>query len=319
LKKVTWRQHPAYLAEYLGGRAFVTVALSLPLPAAVKFGEWCGRRTIFWSRRGFLTAVDNVLQAFPHMSRAEAEALATRVYEHFGRATVEVALGDRLLKPSTFSDHIVVRNEHYLRDVVAAGKGAIFVTGHLGPWEMFGMLARHWGVSLTTVYRPMKNPYIDRFMWRYRTAHRQTLIPKYGAAPALLRVLRRGGYIALLADQHAKDEGLWLPFFGRAASTTPAPALLALRTGVPIFTGYARRLPGLYRFEVFCDEPLFVRPTGDRAADVRKATIEVNRRLEGYVRQFPDQWLWMHRRWRTPPASVLQKGKADVGSLGSTG
>jgi KDO2-lipid IV(A) lauroyltransferase len=319
VKKVRWWHHPAYLAEYLGGGIFMAVAQSLPLPAAVKFGEWCGRRMIAWSRRSFRTAVDNLLQAFPGMSQPEAEALARRVYEHFGRATVEVAFGDRLLKPSTFDDHIVFRNEDYLRGVLAAGKGAIFVTGHLGPWEMFGILARHRGVPLTSVYRPMKNPYIDRFMLRYRATHGQTLVPKYGALPALLRVLRRGGYIALLVDQHAKDEGLWAPFFGRPASTTPAPAVLALRTGAPIVTGYARRLPGLYRFEVLCDEPVFVRPTGDRAADVRNATIEVNRRLEGYVRQFPDQWLWMHRRWRTPPAGVLEKGKADVGSLGSAG
>ena len=319
MKKITWWQRPRYLAEYLGGKTFMTVAQSLPLPAAMKFGEWAGRQMIFWSRRSFRTGVDNLLRAFPGMSRAEAEALATRVYEHFGRATVEVALGDRLLRPSTFNDHIVLRGENYLRDVMAAGKGAIFVTGHLGPWEIFGLLARHYGVAWTSVYRPMKNPYIDRSMWRYRAAHGQTLIPKYGAAPALLRVLRRGGYIALLVDQHAKDEGLWVPFFGRPASTTPAPALLALRTGAPIVTGYARRLPGLYRFEVLCDEPLFVRPAGDRSAAVRNATIEVNRRLESYVRRFPDQWLWMHRRWRTPPAEVLEKGKAHVGSPGSAG
>ena len=126
----------------------MAVAQSLPLPAAVKFGEWCGRRMIFWTRRSFRTGVDNLLQAFPGMSQAEAEALATRVYEHFGRATVEVALGDRLLKPSTFSDHVVLRERDHLRDVLAAGKGAIFVTAHLGPWEMFGLLARHWGVPL---------------------------------------------------------------------------------------------------------------------------------------------------------------------------
>jgi len=319
LKKITWWQRPRYFAEYLGGKIFMAVAQSLPLPAAMKFGEWCGRRMIFWSRRSFRTGVDNLLQAFPDMSPAEAEARATRVYEHFGRATVEVALGDRLLGPSTFDDHIVLLGENHLRDVMAAGKGAIFVTAHLGPWEIFGLLARHYGVSWTSVYRPMKNPYIDRSMWRYRAAHGQTLIPKYGAAPALLRVLRRGGYIALLVDQHAKDEGLWVPFFGRPASTTPAPALLAMRTGAPIVTGYARRLPGLYRFEVLCDEPLFVRPAGDRPAAVRNATIEVNRRLESYVRQFPDQWLWMHRRWRRPPAEVLEKGKADVGSPRSAG
>jgi KDO2-lipid IV(A) lauroyltransferase len=319
LKKATWLQRLAYPAEYLGGRIFMSVALGLPLPAAVKFGEWCGRRMIFWSRRSFRTAVDNLLLAFPEMTQPQAEALATRVYAHFGRATVEVAFGDRLLHRSTFSEHIILRNEHYLRDVLAAGKGAIFVTAHLGPWEMFGLLARHWGVPLSSVYRPIKNPYLDRFMLRYRTAHGQTLVPKYGAAPALLRVLRRGGYIALLADQHAKDEGLWAPFFGRPASTTPAPALLALRTGAPIVTGYARRLPGLYRFEVFCDEPLFVRSTGDRPADLWNATVEINRRIEGYVRQVPDQWLWMHRRWRTPPAEVLQKGKRDVGTPGSAG
>jgi len=318
VKKSPWRQRPAHVAEYLGGRIFMTIAQSLPLSAAMKFGEWCGRRLIFWSPLRFSIAVDNLLQAFPDMSRAEAEALATRVYEHFGRMTVEVAFGDRLLRRSTFGDHIVLRNEHYFRDALAAGKGVIFVSAHLGPWEMFGVLAHHWGISLTSVYRPMKNPYIDRFMRRHRAAHGQTLVPKHGAVPALLRVLRRGGYIALLADQHAKNEGLWAPFLGRPASTTPAPALLALRTGAPIVTAYARRLPGLYRFEVFCDEPLYVRPTGDRPADVRNATIEVNRRLESYVRKVPDQWLWTHRRWRTPPADVLEKGKADVGSLGAT-
>jgi KDO2-lipid IV(A) lauroyltransferase len=319
LKKVTWRQHPAYLAEYVGGRIFMTVAQSLPLPAAVKFGEWCGRRTIFWSRRSFRTAVDNLRQAFPGMSQAEAESLTTRVYAHLGRATVELGFGDRLLKPSTFRDHVVVRNEHYFHDAMAAGKGAVIVSAHLGPWEVFGHLARHLGMPLTSVYRPVKNPYLDRFMRRYRVEHGQTFIPKYGAVLALLRLLRRGGYIALLVDQHAKDEGLWVPFFGRTASTTPAPAYLAFKTGAPILTGYTRRLPGLYRFECFCDEPMFVRPTGNREADIRNATIEINRRIESYIRQVPDQWLWMHRRWRTPPAGVLEKGKTDVGSLGSTG
>ena len=304
MKKPTWRQRPAYLAEYLGARIFMTIALGLPLPAAMKFGEWCGRRMVFWTRKKFRIAVDNLLQTFPDMSQAEAEALATRVYEHFGRSAVEVAYADRLLKPSTFNDHMVLRNEHHFRSVLAAGKGVIFVSAHLGPWEMFGHLARHWGIPLTSVYRPVKNPHLDRFMRRYRVEHGQNFIPKYGAALTLLRLLRRGGYIALLVDQHAKDEGLWLPFFGRTASTNPAPAYLAFKTGAPIMTGYVHRLPGLYRFEFFCDEPMFVRPSGDRLADIRNATIEINRRLESYIRQFPDQWLWMHRRWRTPPPGV---------------
>ncbi len=174
-----------YLAEYLGGRLFLSAAQGLPLPAAVKFGEWCGRQMIPWSRRSFRTAVDNLLQAFPDMTQPEAEALATRVYEHFGRAAVEVAFSDRLIRRSTFSDHLVVRNEHYLREVLAAGKGAIIVSAHLGPWEMFGVLAHHWGIPLTSVYRPPKNPYLDRFLRRYRAEHGQAYISKYGVAREL--------------------------------------------------------------------------------------------------------------------------------------
>jgi KDO2-lipid IV(A) lauroyltransferase len=303
-----------YLAEYSAARLFILGAQSLPLPSALRLGEWAGRRMVSWTRRSFRTAVDNLLQAYPGMPQAEAEAMARRVYEHFGRATVEMAVADRLLTRSTYRDHVVLRNEAVLRDVLAAGKGAIFVAAHLGPWEILGVMAPHLGIRLNTVYRPVKNPHIDRFMRRYRAAHGQTIIPKYGALPTLLRVLRRGGYIALLVDQHARDGGLWVPFFGRPAATTPAPALLALRTGAPILTSYARRLPGLYRFEMFCDEPIFVRPTGDRAADVRRATVEISRRLEQYVRQSPEQWLWPHRRWRTPPEGVIEsplyKGRA---------
>jgi len=301
-----------YLGEYAASRAFLLVAQGVPLHESVRLGEWAGRRMAFWTRRRFAIAVDNIRQAFPEISQPDAERLALCVYEHLGRAAVEVALARRLLTNSTYRDHVVVRNESIVRDVLAAGKGAIFVTAHLGLWEMLGILAPHWGVRLATVYRPVKNPYIDRFVRNYRAAHGQVMVPKYGALPTLLRVLRRGGYIALLTDQHVRDGGIWVPFFGRLAATTPAPALLALRTGAPIVTTYARRLPGLYQFELFCDEPIFVRRTGDRAADVRRTTVEISRRLEQYARQYPGQYLWLHRRWRTPPPEIIEQGKPDV-------
>ena len=309
-------RRPSYMAEYLAARSFVLLAEALPLTAALRFGEWGGRRIIFWTRRNFETAVDNFLHAYPNMTRAEAEGRATRVYEHFGRASAEMAVAHRLLRRSTYRDHIAIRNEERLREVIAAGRGAIFVTAHLGVWEIFGILLHHWGVNLTSVYRAVKNPYLDRFVRRQRSGFGQTMIEKEGALPVLLRVLRQGRYIALLVDQHAKRDGVWVPFFGRLASTTQAPALLALRTGAPIVMGYARRLPGVYRFELFWDKPIYAKPSGDRAADVMRITLEISRRIEGYVRQSPEQWLWLHRRWHRIPQKVDEKGRADVGSPG---
>jgi KDO2-lipid IV(A) lauroyltransferase len=174
---------------------------------------------------------------------------------------------------------------------------------------------RH-GITMHSVYRSIKNPLIDRLIRRRRAAFGQIMVEREGAFPTLLRILRRKGYIGLVVDQYAKLEGIWVPFFGRLASTTPGPALLALRAGAPIVIGFARRLPGLYRFEIFFDEPIWAAPSGDRDADVERITLEISRRIEGYVRQAPEQWLWLHRRWRRPPWWILAKGTANVGSPG---
>jgi len=169
-----------------------------------------------------------------------------------------------------------------------------------------------------SVYRPVKNPLIDHLIRRRRGELGFSMIPRKGALKQCLRVLRQGGYIALLADQHSKADGIWVPFLGRPASTTPGPALLALRTGAPIVMGCAKRLPGTYRFEARFDPPMWVTPTGDRQADVRRITSAISRRMEDYVRESPDQWLWLHRRWRNPPPEVTAERSGDVGPAGTT-
>jgi len=294
------RPHPEYLPEYLATKAFLFLAQALPLPAALRLGEWGGRQAMRWTPGEVRVAVENLMAAYPEMARAQAEEMTRRVYEHFGRSLVEVAVAHRLLRPSTIGRHVTILNERYLRDVIAAGKGAICVTAHLGAWEILGLVLRQYGVDPVSVYRPAHNPLMDRELRRRRVLLGQRVIPRVGALPILLRTLRRNGYIALVVDQYAKGDGVWAPFFGRPASTTPTPALLALRTGAPILLGGARRIEGTYRFEMFLDEPLYVTPGADRDADVLRVTAEISRRLEGFIRQCPEQWLWMHRRWRVP-------------------
>lgn len=307
---------PDHLIQYAFGRLFMLVLQSLPLPSALRFGAWVGIHLTRWTRRNVDVGISNVRHAYPGISEQAARQMILNMYRHFGRATAEMAFAQRMLGPTTFRNHVVIRNENHLERIRKEGKGAIFVTAHFGIWEVFSLLLRNLEFKTTTVYRPMKNPYVDGYIKRTRSRYGQKMVPRVGALSKLLRVLRRGGYIALLVDQHAKRDGIWTPFFGRLASTTPAPALLALRTGAPIIMGYARRLPGLYQFEVFVDEPLYVSDSGDRDADVYRATLEITRRIEGYIRLFPEQWLWVHRRWHRIPTSVNEKGKADVGPSG---
>jgi len=296
------RPHPEYLPEYLATKAFLFLAQALPLPTALRMGEWGGRQMMRWTPGQVKTAVENLMAAYPGMERPQAEEMARRVYEHFGRSLVEVAMAHRLLKPDSLERHVIIRNEQRLRDVIAAGRGAICLTAHLGLWEIIGLALRRHGVDPVTVYRPVHNPYMDRELRRRRAMLGQRMIPRVGALPILLRTLRRNGYIALAVDQYAKGDGLSVPFFGRPASTTPTPALLAVRTGAPILMGYTRRVEGTYRFELFVDEPLYATPGAARDEEVLRMTTEISRRLEGYVRQCPEQWLWMHRRWRMPHA-----------------
>jgi len=300
-----------FMAEYFGARCLLFVAQALPLRTALRFGEQMGGLAGLFmpGRRGL--AIDNLMKAFPHMSRDRAEAIALKTYRHFGRAAVESAVAHRLLRRSTFRSHLVIRGEEHLRKVIAEGNGAIIVGAHLGVWELFGLALRYIGAPPHVVYRPTKNPYLDRFIRRWRSAFGQTMVPRKGALRTLLRVLRRKGYITLLVDQHVRRDGIWVPFFGRPASTTPAPAALALVTGAPILVAYGCRLPGTYRFELFLDEPIRAEPTDDREADIKRITAEITRRIEGFVRLFPEQWLWLHRRWHTPPPEHMDKGTTN--------
>jgi len=300
---------PDFVVQYLTARLSLFMAQAFPLESALRWGERAGRMGNWFVPSRSKIAVDNLLRAYPDMSEAEARRITLRVFEHFGRASVESAVAHRLLRLSTFRNHVVVRNEDRLRKVISDGRGAIFVTAHVGVWEIFGLVLHFMGETFHAVYRPIKNPLIDRLMRKRRLMFDQVLVPRAGAVRKLLRVLRNKGYIGLVADQHAKLDGVWVPFFNRLASTTAAPALLALRTGAPIICGYARRLPGVYRFEVFFDEPINAVSTGDRAADVEQITREISRRMEGYIRQFPEQWLWLHRRWhKTPQEREAERG-----------
>lgn len=304
--------------EYLGCRLFVFLARALPLRAALCLAETLGSLAAILLRKRRRIAVHNIRRAFPHISPRAADAMAARVFRHFMRCSVEAIVAPQILTPDNFRQHVIFRNEQHLREGLDSPKGAIWITAHLGTWEVLGIISRFLGVHLTSVYRPVKNRKIDRLLREHRASLGQTLVEREGALKNLLRALRNHkAHVAILTDQHAKREGIWLPFFSRLASNTPAPAILALRTGAPIILWHSRRLPGIFRFEVFCDKPFTVSSTGDRARDVEHITRRISQRLEQFIRATPDQWLWLHRRWHTPPPEILERENHHAQSPGS--
>jgi len=300
------RPLPLLIGEYVSFRLLQFLALALPVRLALRLGDTLGALAAALAPGRMRIAEENLLQAFPGMSPRRARAIAVGVFRHCVRGTIEVTRAQRVLRADNFRRFVRFRNEAVIDRVFESGRPAIWVTAHLGTWEIFGMCMAMRNARLTSVYRPLHNPWIDRLVRRCRTAMGQRMVERKGALLALLKVLRRGeSHVGLLVDQHVRRGAVWVRFFGRPAATTPAPALLALRTGAPIVLWYTRRLPGTFRFEATVEEPIYVEPSGDGRAEILRVTEHISRRLEEFIKNAPEQWLWFHRRWRTPPEGAI--------------
>lgn len=241
----------------------------------------------------------NLRIAFPDRDAAWRRATIRDCWENLGRVMAEYPhLPD--LKRSAAGPGWEIEGEEVLRDIAARGGPAIFVSGHIGNWELLPPLVAQFGIPMASVYRAPGNPLIDAMILRFRQAAlaplAAPLFPK-GAegARATLAHLRHGGFLGMLVDQKMND-GIAARLFGETAMTAPALAQLALRYRCPLVPGRSMRIgPARYRFEV--DPPLPLPDSGDRAADAAALTQAVNDRLEAWIRDRPGEWLWLHRRF----------------------
>lgn len=272
------------------GALFLVMAFfrALPLDAASALGGWLGRR-IGPMLRQTQVAKRNLAFAFPEKSEAEREAICGRMWDHLGRVLAEFAHlpGNKLFACMSFSG---------LHHLPPPGKPVLFVSGHFGNWELLAPSACLYGVPVTMVYRHINNPYVDRFIARRRARYTSGMLPKGPrGALRLARALRAKESLALLVDQKM-NEGISVPFFGREAMTAPAVAQLALRFTMPIIPTRVVRTHGAH-FQATAYPPLAISRTGDEAADIRAILLELNRLLEGWIREYPEQWFWIHRRF----------------------
>ncbi len=292
--RVSLARRVARLAEAAAARIAIAVFGALPLDRASALGGWLARK--FGPRAGVSRiARRNLARAFPERSAAEIDAIVYAMWDNLGRVVAEYPhLGDfDVYGPDGRVE--VIGREHVdrLRD---DGIGGIFVSAHLGNWEIASLGATQNGVPLIHIYRSANNPHVERILRQLREPIGGQHFPK-GAAGAkhLIRALREGKHLGMLVDQKFND-GIAVPFFGRAAMTAPAAAELALRFGCPLVAARVERLEGA-RFRLTVHPPLELPNSGDRRADVAETMRRINALFETWIRERPEQWLWVHRRW----------------------
>ncbi len=288
-------KHPVrYRLEAIVFKAVLWILRRLPLDAAsavvgVIF------RTIGPLLRVSDRARGNLKRAFPEKLPHEINHTVKAMWEHLGRVVAEYAHLEEL---RCFRDggRVEVINPDILTAARDTGLGSIVVTGHFGNWEAQGFCAADQGVKASTVYRTANNPLVDRELQRLRSVIVDAQFPKgAGGARKILKYLKSGGMVAMLMDQKMND-GVPVPFFGEDAMTPPAAAELAYKYGYPLIPLRSERLTGS-RFRITVHPPINVLRSGDREADVRAALVEINALLEDWIRERPEQWLWLHNRW----------------------
>jgi KDO2-lipid IV(A) lauroyltransferase len=253
-----------------------------------------------------------IASAFPDWDQAKVRRVARAAYDHLGRTAVEAALLPRLSRADVLSLFDGEGDWPLLAAAHAAGRGVIVVTGHIGNWELAGAYIAARGVPVEGVARSMTNPLFDRYLTSTREAAGLSVIRDADAVRRIPRALKAGHVVALVADQGTKGmASTYVPFFGRMAKTPRGPGVFGIRMGVPIFVGTVIRLPsGSYRPLV---ERVEVVETGNREHDVDAVVANYTNVLERWVRQYPEQYLWHHRRWRRRPEN--EPGEQRLQSL----
>lgn len=265
--------------------------------AAESTGRALGRLYLrLHGRRRALTR-RNLSLAFPELTAVEVEALSIRCFEHFGGVAAEL-IHAVAHDPADALQRVETEGAAIAKAAFAAGRGVFFLTAHLGNWEWAALGTGALGISTGVVVRPLDNPLLDATFTRLRTCTGNRVIAKRDAARGMLRAIRSGGAIGILNDQHAHPpDAVTAPFFGRPAATSSALAKLADRTEALIVPAFAVRVAPA-RWRLTYEPPLDVRTLPLEERGVERLTARLNGILEEMIRRNPEQWLWLHNRWR---------------------
>ncbi len=287
--------------EYALAWCVVKTIGALPRSLARAVGIALGQTVYLLHAKLRRVGMRNLALAFPEKSAGERRRIVRRVFTSLGRQFAEVCLFPRYTRENV---HRTVTYDGYENFDRASqrGKGVLFLTGHVGGWELSAFAHSLYGHPLHFVMRPLDNPYLDALVRRYRTMHGNTPILKDDPARELLRAMKAGATVGILIDTNmTPPEGVFVDFFGIPACTASGLARIALRTDAAVVPGFTIWDPVLRRYRLRFDPAVPLIRTGNNEADIIANTAHFTRVIEEVVRRYPDQWLWVHRRWKTRP------------------
>jgi len=294
-----------YLIEYAFVRGLWAVLRIVPAQRSYDMGAAIGSLWFLVSRRRRNTAIDNLLKTGVATSPQEARRMARGSFRHFTGHLLETIKAPDVITRANWREHVEIEaSDEVLALLLTPDRPVLVATAHLGCWEIAGF----WASLFRPVFglaRPMNNPYVQRFMTQDHFRTDLTVLPKsQGFSPEMLRSWEeRKAALAIVMDQHAGRNGYWMDFLGRPASVHSSPARLHLITGFPLLFGCFVRT-GPLRYRMIVTQPIFrASAAGDREDDAQVIVEDLTRRLEVLIRRYPEQYLWMHRRWRTPPVA----------------
>lgn len=295
----TWSQ---YLAARLAAMGLTMFDVETNLRTAAGIG-----RVMFaWDKRHRERACRNIAWAFPDWTPDRVHRVCRGSFEHFVQLAIEVCHTPRVISRDSWTRRTTTAGLGPTLDLLNARKPVILLTGHLGNWEVLGYLLAVIGYEVDAVARPIDNPLINDWLLGIRENKGMRIITKWDATERMLEVLNRGGALGFIADQNAGDKGLFVPFFGRLASSYKSIGLLAIREEVPIVCGYAHRVGPGFHYELGVADVIQPGDWQDRHDPLYYVTARYARAIETMVRMRPKQYLWMHRRWKSRPRHERQ-------------
>jgi Kdo2-lipid IVA lauroyltransferase/acyltransferase len=246
-------------------------------------------------------ALLNLQIAFPDWTDAERHAMLRSMARHLAWQAVEFTRFPRYNRDNIEEIVEMEGHENFLT-AQRRGNGVLILTGHLGAWELSSFAHAVYGFPMHYIARPLDNARLDKFINRYRGLSGNQPIFKNESARAVLKVLNGGGVVGILADQNTlPEEGAFVDFFGKTACTTTGIARLALHTGAPVVPGYAYWDTAANKYKLRFEPAVELVETGNQEQDIVESTQRFAKIIEAIIRKFPDQWVWVHARWKTRP------------------
>ena len=291
--------------EYAGTRALFAVLGILPRGAAIRLCIWLMRIVPVMLKSLPRTGMRNLEIAFPEKTVAERAQILAGTFENLGRVLGELSQVKKLTREKLAeivdfdlddeSKAIYAKNK-------AENRGVLITTGHLGNWEMLVLSFAALYEPISYLARPLDNPKIDDILTNLRTRFGNNPINKTNSAMLAIRLLREGGILGILSDVNAHPkEGVFVPFFGVQACTTSGAAMLAIRSDAMIFPVFCVWDRSVKKYKIVHGSLLMPSKTGDLKHDIVETTAAYTVEIEKIIRAYPDQWMWIHKRWKTRP------------------